>query len=224
MSTDASESSTATADKRSPLIFLDTETTGLALDDDIWEIAVIKRYPDGYEETWLFQVEHDSDRCAKLPDSFREDHRRRYNDGSAPVITAKQLAEFCANVTEDRPHVVGAVPNFDTERLSRLCEQHGEKWGGHYHLIDVENLAVGFLAGVCRLGGAAADQSCSWLTGPPAPPWDSDSLSRACGVEPPTTTRHTAMGDVLWGRALYDAITGKGATPVGSAPKEASDV
>jgi hypothetical protein len=39
---------------------------------------------------------------------------------------------------------------------------------------------------------------------------DSDALSRACGVEPPTTERHTAMGDVRWAIALYDAISGGG--------------
>ena len=32
-----------------PLVFLDTETTGLALDDDIWEFAAIRREPDGTE-------------------------------------------------------------------------------------------------------------------------------------------------------------------------------
>jgi hypothetical protein len=39
------------------------------------------------------------------------------------------------------------------------------------------------------------------------PPYHSDSLSRAVGVEPPGDgVRHTAMGDVRWCVALWDAI------------------
>lgn len=33
------------------LVFMDTETTGLSLDDDIWEFAAIRREEDGAEET-----------------------------------------------------------------------------------------------------------------------------------------------------------------------------
>ncbi|MGN0126047.1 MAG: hypothetical protein ACI38R_22625 [Rhodococcus sp. (in: high G+C Gram-positive bacteria)] len=42
-----------------------------------------------------------------------------------------------------------------------------------------------------------------------APPWRSDDLSRACGVEPPTEDeRHTALGDARWVKRWYDHIMG----------------
>lgn len=60
------------------------------------------------------------------------------------------------------------------------------RWGGHYHLVDVENLAAGALA---------------W-----PPPYDSDVLSRAVGVAPmDNDVRHTALGDTLWAMHIYDA-------------------
>lgn len=184
---------------RPSLVFMDTETTGLRLTDDVWEFAAIKRYGDGFEESWRFLVEHNHNKCLALPEPFLTDHEQRYHaKPDAEPVSPIYLAEFLENLTEDRPHIVGAVPNFDTERLIRLCDLSGRKWGGHYHLIDVENLAVGYLAGRSAHEGYE----------PLALPWDSDDLSRRCGVEPPTTERHTAMGDVLWCRALYDAITG----------------
>ncbi|BDB62383.1 hypothetical protein [Rhodococcus sp. RDE2] len=45
-----------------------------------------------------------------------------------------------------------------------------------------------------------------------APPWRSDDLSRACGVEPPTKDeRHTALGDARWVKRWYDYILGSAA-------------
>ena len=175
----------------SALVFMDTETTGLSLDDDIWEFAAIKRYADGFEESWHRFVRHDRHKCRKLPENFADDHRKRYD--SAEAIDPWDLAELVENLTEDRPHIVGAVPNFDTERLARLLASAGRKPGWHYHLIDVENLAVGWLMGRYDSVGLTL-------------PWNSDDLSRLCGVEPPTDERHTAMGDVRWAMALYDAV------------------
>jgi hypothetical protein len=93
-------------------------------------------------------------------------------------------------------HIIGAVPSFDTIRLSKLlehCNPHGNSAPWHYHLIDVENIVVGFLAGGEVLM---------------APPWDSDNLSLAIGVDPQQFQRHTAMGDVQWVKAQYDAVMG----------------
>ncbi|MCK8670968.1 hypothetical protein M1M07_07535 [Rhodococcus sp. HM1] len=44
-----------------------------------------------------------------------------------------------------------------------------------------------------------------------APPYRSDDLSRACGVEPPAPEeRHTALGDASWVKRWYDHITEAG--------------
>ena len=184
-----------------PLVFLDTETTGLSLDDDIWEFAAIRREDGAETELHLF-IEHDWDKCQKLPESFRADHLARFP--SHEQATAQREAAFAiAGILRaedgDRPHIVGAVPNFDMERIDRFLERHDARWKAdwHYHLIDVENLAVGYLRGQGVVGTALHQ------------PWDSDEISRAVGVEPPGDgERHTAMGDARWAMRLYDVIAG----------------
>lgn len=204
------------------ILFCDTETSGLAADADIWEFAGILREEDGRESEHHLFIEHDIAKCAELPPSFREDHLRRFPGATkgvclgrgSRVMTRDYAAGYIEKLTAERPHIVGAVPNFDTERLTRLLEAHGCRWGGHYHLIDVENLAVGYLAGIA--GHGHSEVTCGPICGQggyklPPLPWDSDEISRAIGVEPPSEgVRHTAMGDATWTKAMYDAICGGG--------------
>lgn len=203
------------------LIFCDTETTGLALDDDIWEFAAIRREPDGTEsQRWLF-IEHDPAKCRQLPDSFLADHLRRWPrvsghagpcTGYAPVGLACTRADAARTIhalLADRCHIVGAVPNFDTERIARLLNAHGLEPGWHYHLIDVENLAAGYLARQWRgYTDSPNEEAAAHARLATSLPWDSDELSRAVGVEPMGDERHTAMGDARWARAIYDKIMG----------------
>lgn len=186
-----------------PLVFMDTETTGLALDDDIWEFAAIRREPDGTERRVHLFIEHDTDKCVRLPRAFREDHRKRWAAANEDqVVAPAAAARIIAELFTDRPHVVVAVPNFDTERLALLLRYAGYEPGWHYHLIDVENLAVGYLHGVASVYAPARSDI-------PALPWNSNALSRAVGIEPPGEgVRHTAMGDAEWAMRLYDRITG----------------
>jgi len=175
-----------------PLVFLDTETTGLDPEDHIWEIAAVRVDPDGMHTEFHAFVIHDYARAQHLPDQFRADHAARYFTNTA--ITAR---EMCAALRalfdppEDyraRAHVVGAVPSFDTERIARLMLQYGMEVPWHHHLIDAEVLAAGMMR-------------CS-------PPWDSEDLSRLVGVDPDLFVRHSALGDVRWAMALYDAVLG----------------
>jgi len=190
------------------LVFLDTETTGLSLDDDIWEFAAIRREADGSQTEHHLFVEHETTKCARLPESFRADHRRRFPISHGPdwdknVHSRRGLADAVVGLTSDRPHIVGAVPNFDTERLAILLRRYALEPAWHYHLIDVENLAVGWIHGKYGTKDEAEARAV-------ALPWDSDDLSRACGVEPPGEgERHTALGDARWAMRLYDAITAK---------------
>ena len=177
-----------------PVVFMDTETTGLALDDDIWEFAAIRREPDGSESSVHYFVKHNhlnvGARCKSLPESFRADHDARYDQQAA--IEPWALSMALDVLFEGRPHVVGAVPNFDTERIAMLLRRNGHEPGWHYHLIDVENLAVGYLT--------AKGVHVSL-------PWDSDRLTELLGLDPvPESERHTAMGDVHWAQRIYDAI------------------
>lgn len=176
----------------SDIVFMDTETTGLSLDDDIWEFAGVRRKPDGSESELHLFLRHDPAKCAALPESFAADHRARFpvSDDEfwhPDVVTRAEAAQLISAFLTGRPHIVGAVPNFDTERLQRLLG--AAPW--HYHLIDVENLVVGW---------AAAQKM------PLNPPWDSDFLSGLMGVTAPIHERHTAMGDVRWAMRIYDAV------------------
>lgn len=181
-----------------PIVFLDLETTGLDHDDHIWEFGAVRRDGDMHTEYHYF-IEHDVTKAEKLPGSFRKDHDTRYDDSNA--ITVHELVHGVMPwVFLGAPHVVGAVPNFDTERLARILRHYERSPLWHYHLHDVENLAKGWLCGRASMGDEAARAALANAD-------DSDALSRACGIEPPTTGRHTALGDVRWGMALFDAIT-----------------
>ena len=178
-----------------PIVFLDTETLGLGINDPIWEIAAIRRESDGAENRYHFHVSDAEGRRLTppdgFPDRFRADFNARY--GQVLPLPPRTLRPLLRNLFRDRPHVVGAVPNFDTERIARQLDVDG--W--HYHLIDVENLAVGYLAG----------------RGEPLPPlpWNSDDLSRAIGIDPDDYRRHEAMADVEWARDIYDRVMNGGA-------------
>lgn len=108
-------------------------------------------------------------------------------------------------------HLVGAVVSFDADRLARLLRKNFACGGWHYHLIDVEALAVGFAIGRChgmavagditRYGGAVDAAHLARTL-----PWDSSGLSRAVGVDPDQFDKHTALGDARWAEAVYDAV------------------
>lgn len=181
----------------SDIVFLDTETLGVHIDAPIWELAAIRRRADGTETTLHLFIHHDPDRWLKdpnFPESFKSDYRERYSeDNDVPRYSAARIIQ---NFFTGRPHVVGAVPNFDTERIAhQLLRPNDIQEPWHYHLIDVENLAVGYL--VSRGADLFA-----------RPPWDSNELSRAIGVNPDRFDRHTALGDVRWVMAQWDAIMG----------------
>lgn len=195
------------------IVFMDTETLGLSIDSPIWEFAAIRRNGEtGKDDARMHLfINHDPDRISPdLPELFVADYQDRWRRAAdaSRITQPDNAANLIATFFTGRPHVVGAVPNFDTERIShQLLRPNGfvEPW--HYHLIDVENLIVGYLTGVGKQ--AVNDGQLDSLDlSKVAPPWKSDDLSRAVGVDPTQFDRHTAMGDVLWARAQYDAVMG----------------
>ncbi|WP_243858127.1 hypothetical protein [Mycobacterium sp. DL440] len=201
------------------IVFMDTETLGLDLDAPIWEFAAIRRRMNDPDEPSMFGddpwieeelhlfIQHDPDGWIEpfeeqVPD-MAADYRERFDEGNA--FSRQGAAHSIASFLGGRPLIVGAVPNFDTERISRqLLAPRGILDPWHYHLIDVENVVFGYLRSVRHEDGAPRDQIDRLTT----LPLSSDLLSAAVGVDPTKFPRHTAMGDVRWVRAQWDAVMG----------------
>lgn len=182
------------------IIALDTETLGLDPDTHaVWEVAGIRydETTDTVEGTFLRQIRMSPQQIERGdPDGMRiGGFDDRYDPTQAVALTTF-LDEFLAftAVPDGQPqaHLCGAVSSFDEERLRRLALRHGYKPNWHYHLIDVENLAIGCLA-------AAGVRTML--------PWKSDVVSETLGVRTPTEAeRHTAMGDAEWALRLYRRV------------------
>lgn len=200
----------------SDVTFQDTETLGLDIKAPIWEFAAIRRTKDGDETSYHCFIKHHPRRWLKhMPDQFKNDYLARYR--KADALNRTDALNLIVEATHGA-HIVGAVPNFDTERIARLLR--GSWWlrllrrpsvepSWHYHLIDVENLIVGHMRSKMvnlrretRHAAAARTLFLDLTT----PPWMSDDLSKAVGVDPDAYNRHTAMGDVEWVRDQFDAV------------------
>lgn len=191
------------------VVFLDTETTGLDAElDQPWEMAWCRRdFKRGEETVGRVFIEHDESRAELLPEPFRSDYQTRYRPEEA--ITRDDAAQLLDGLFEKGDHLVGAVPSFEDLRLGYLMMENGFTRSWHYHLQCVESIALGFLTACMVL-----DKSL-WRTRDDFEitrkcitklPIDSDALSRVLGVEPTAYARHTAMGDVMWCRAMWDIM------------------
>jgi DNA polymerase III epsilon subunit-like protein len=187
----------------SEVVFVDTECIGLHPDNHaIWEVALVKQ--DGTELTWMLPVDPSKgDPIGMSIGRFHERHPYGNTWGGEPTTVEGLLerpglfARQFAKLTHGA-HLAGAVISFDEERLRRLLLANGVQPSWHYHTICVEVLAVGYLQG-----------RRSHLKEPAmTPPWDSEDLSRAVGVDPDKFDRHTALGDALWAAEIYRAVMG----------------
>lgn len=191
------------------LCFIDTETTSLRHDRRAWEIGLIVREPDGTsaEFHWFVGTEDldlgNADVMSLKIGRFHERHPQ------ASALAADWRSQPDEATVMDRverltrgAHLVGAVVSFDADVLSQRMRANGICPSWHYHLIDVEALAVGATAHAAARNGYGRELAGS-IT---ALPWKSDALSMSLGVDPDEFDRHTALGDARWAMAIYDAV------------------
>lgn len=123
------------------LCFLDTETTGLDLNQhEVWEIG----YAFDDEPVHSAVVPHtlaNADPEALTVNGYVE----RGGEAGRRLTTVPEFEEeLLARLFEERPTIVGANPEFDKYRLARRWGiVRPEPW--HYRSIDLESYAMPFL-------------------------------------------------------------------------------
>lgn len=180
------------------LCFLDCETLGLDPAAPIWEFAAIRLNRDGTRDELHCQILHQQDHWLDtLPEQFADDYRARFDIQAAipPAMAAKEIQRIT-----DGAIIAGSNPTFDIERLTRLLERCARTPTWHYHPLDIPSMALGYLARMIYCVRTLADS-------PVSVRWSSDELSRRIGVNPGDFARHTAMGDVEWCLAQWQAMT-----------------
>lgn len=193
------------------VVFLDTETTGLRLDQEIWEAATISWFEGGWvEDVWQLPVDlGNADPVALRLGHFYE--RRFPASRLTPLDTFSYQFE---EIVRDK-HIVGNVVSFDDKRLERLVMANGACPDWHYHIIDVEALCAGYLHGLYVGTTANFEEEFGrppqrpWTLDAATPNWKSSELSEAMRVPLPSDEElHTALGDARWSKRLYEAVMG----------------
>lgn len=193
--------------------FVDNETTGLDRDHrEVWECALIRPEAGGWAEyVWQLPVDlSKADPKSLEMNGFHERRRplhesTRVNDertvqGRAYQTPLPHFARRFAELTRGLT-LVAANVGFDEGDLWKILRANGECPMWHYHVIDVEALAAGWLASSTGLGGRVAPDAYR-------PPYKHTDLVRALGIDPDSFERHTALGDARMAKATYEAVMG----------------
>lgn len=195
------------------LAFCDLESTGLnPLVNEVWEVGLILRDAEGHDSEHLWQLPVDLAKADARALSVGKFYERRWPDPEwLPDDDTETVqpdlvvwAQHFARLTHEA-HLVGANPAFDQSFLIPLLRNNGACPGWNYHLIDIEALALGWCMGAGGGANAVHRPRPDWT---PQPPWKSNDLSIAVGVDPGDFERHSALGDASWCRAVFDKIMG----------------
>lgn len=198
-----------------PLVFCDTETTGLSYDKQVWEVAMIRDNPDGTTERDEFYL--DVNVTDFGPFEFSEEakeynHWERYYTKS--TIVPGEAIRRIDHMFRDRAHFIGMVPDFDANALWKIIRHaEGSRAGfpWYYQLIDVDMIALGYFRN--EYNNAARHEVGPFKTsgweGLTSLPVDTDAVSKYFDIEISEADRHTAMGDTIWTRKIFYALMGK---------------
>lgn len=169
-----------------PILFCDTETDGIRPDRRIWEIALILREPTG--EEYLTLIIDDVDMSKAEPEALAVNHfEERFHRELLPHerrVREFQAAQILHEWTTDAT-IVGAQPWFDTHGITNLLARHGLEPRWHYRQKCVESLGAGYVR--LDTGGLV-------------------TTAQACGVPVDLQAVHTAMGDALLARGIWDVV------------------
>ncbi len=166
-------------------VFMDTEATGLDhRRHELTEVAWIVRFEDGREEQRRYFPTHTTDGADD--DALELTH---YDERIAPQDKAPSkvwLTEFLEHA--DGAVLVGAVPDFDARHLDLACQKLGVEPTWDHHLLDVETLALPFIA-----------------PGPESP----RSLAKTCaalGIPHDKDQAHGALYDAQQAMRVFDRV------------------
>lgn len=178
------------------LLFLDTETLGIAPTIPIWELAAVRLDDSTGEELdrLHIMVQHDPGNWLDtLPRKFADDYRARYREDVA--VSVDEAVDALFRVTGDaRPIIIGGNVAFDAALIKRIwLEDRGLEIPWHYHAEDISSMARGYLSATGNLPEVKK----------------SDTYSAALGIDPNEYPRHTAMGDVEWFIAQWRVMEGR---------------
>jgi DNA polymerase III epsilon subunit-like protein len=182
----ASTTPTARTERRGTrFVFVDTEATGLDhRRHELTEVAWIVRFEDGREEQRRYFPTHTTDGADD--DALELTH---YDERIAPQDKTPSkvwLTEFLEHA--DGAVLVGAVPDFDARHLDLACHKLGVEPTWDHHLLDVETLALPFIA-----------------EGPEMP----RSLAKTCAaldIPHDRDQAHGALYDAQQARAVFDRV------------------
>lgn len=208
------------------VVFVDTETTSLnRWSRQIWEVGLI-RHEDGVRAELQFFIDP-VDLAMADPTSLKiggfyerhpwgvklsntavtaEDFEAKYGYKArllSPQLAAIKIAEWTHGA-----HLIGGVPSFDEETMARLLMEHNQAPSWHYHMMDIENMMVGFLLANSRAKPADTDLFPVLTLDSLLPPWDSEWLSEQIGCSITDQDRHTALGDARWVERCWLAMYG----------------
>jgi DNA polymerase III epsilon subunit-like protein len=213
------------------LVFLDTETT--SLDDErgeVWEIAAIVRQPGQVDAEHLWEIRPTLADPDPMSLKINRYYERRILDVHAPGEATELVSPMLA-LTKDAPPaftgaarvalklaehlsgavVIGSYPDFDRRFLRPFLARYNEAWTAHYHPVDIQSMAAGWLYGKAATLAGQKVPGPDWRAAAAETarlPWRSGMLYRALNVDPDRFEAHTALGDARLVRAVYDAITG----------------
>lgn len=196
------------------LCFIDTETTSLRPDRRAWEIGIVARGPGraDVEHHWFIDEREldlaNADAMSLSIGRFyeRHPHYRLDRESTGTDTESEYDALRLVEAITRGAHLVGAIVSFDADVLGQRMRANGICPSWHYHLVDIEALAIGYLCHKAEAERMTDEITREFLT----PPWKSDDLSRALGITVSNEDRHTALGDAKWAMRIYDAVTGHG--------------